>query len=637
MKKCWRWLSALSLSAVVVLFPLLPTANAADKTSKYRVYQNDNLLMEFSDYRQAENYARQYAHSHVEEIGTRRWLWDNFPRYRVYQYGVTLPEWEFARLDKAIEEAKKWSHASIRDLQSTGWVWNNYPRYRVYQGEITLDEWEFTTLEAAQAEARRWSNSHIIELNTNRWVWDNISEAQKNELRSQPPVYQVYQHQYTREDWKFAYLEDAVNEALKWANSTVVNMASGQVVYENLKKYQVYQNGNLLDSFVGIDEAADYARLWAHSSIVLNGQTIWSNYPYYQVFQNDRMIGDFHTIPEALAYAVQYSNASIRTLDGDKIWDNFRKLLYWGWNGIADPAKIKEQIAITAGLDVTSPPWFVLADANGNLKDSSDANLAAWLKSQGLAVHPLVSNQFDMKLTSQFLANPAARQKFVQSLVDRAHKLGVDGLNIDFESLAGSDRAAFTAFMRELADYAHGKNLTVSVDLPRGSVAWNEKTAFDHEKLAGIVDYIVTMAYDQYYRGSTSAGSVSGLPWAEGGIREFLSYGIPRDKLILGIPLYVRVWKLDQNGKPVDSTAVYYKDIPSLIATKSTRSTWDETFGQYRIEYDEGGFRHVFWLEDDSTIESRIALAKKYDLAGVAFWRLGYDTAGLWQQIIQQK
>ncbi len=101
--------------------------SSPDKTTKYRVYQYNQVLMEFAAYGQAEAFAKGFTNSHVEEIGTRKWLWNNFPRYQVFQLDVTLPEWQFASLDAAIAEAKKWSNASVRDLQSTGWVWNNYP------------------------------------------------------------------------------------------------------------------------------------------------------------------------------------------------------------------------------------------------------------------------------------------------------------------------------------------------------------------------------------------------------------------------------------------------------------------------------------------------------------------------------
>ncbi|KIL39518.1 glycoside hydrolase family 18 [Gordoniibacillus kamchatkensis] len=610
---------------------------SADKTTKYRVYQNNQLLYEVSDLKQAQTLARGFTSSHVEEIGSRRWIWDNFPRYRVYQYDATLPEWQFATLDQAVAEAKKWGHASVRDLQNPGWVWNNYPRYRLYQGEITTDGWEFATLADAKAEAKKWGNAHIIDLTTNEWVWDNIPDATKNELRAGPVTYRVYQGDTTLDAWAFASLEDAVREALRWSNSTVVNVQLKQTVFDNRKNYQVYQNDNLLDSFVSLDAAADFARRWAHSRIVWNGKPIWTNTPYYQVLQNGNPIGEFTTIPASLSYAAGYANVSIKTLDGTVIWDNIRKLQYWGWNGSSSGATIRSQVSATAGMDVDSPSYFQLADADGNLKDASDPATVDWLSKQGFAAYPLVSNQFDSDLTTKFLANAKAQDKFIQALVARLAAIGASGVNIDFESMNGKDRAAFTAFVKNLTDAAHAKGLAVSVDLPRGSVKWNHLSAYDHEKLGDIVDYIVIMAYDQYFKGSTSPGSVSGLQWTEDGIKEFLSYGIRRDKIILGIPYYVREWKLDASGALVDNRAVLLKDIPALIAAKGATQTWDAAFGQYRVDYSEGGYKYVFWLENVDTVKARIELAKKYELAGVSAWRLGYETPDLWTAMLQQK
>lgn len=633
-----------ALMFFMVLLLIVPNAGtaasaAADKTTKYRVYQNDKLLMEFADYKQAEAYARQWSSSHVEEIGTRKWLWHNFPRYQMFQMDVSLPDWKFARLEDAVAEAKNWGYASVRDLQSTGWVWHNYPRYRVYQGEITLNSWEFPTLTAAVAEAQKWGESHIIDLTDNRWVWDNISAARKQELRAGAPVYQVYQGEYTNDDWKFASLEDAINESLKWGNSIVVRIDGKKTVFANLKRFKVYQNDTYLDEFVSLDEAIGYAKQWAHASIRLDGRSIWNNYPTYVVYQNDKPIGEFLNIPDALDMAVQYANASIKNLDGTVIWNNFRKLLFWAWNGEANANTIQAQASATLGLDVDSPSWFQLADADGGLKDTSSKEMVDWLKKQGYEVHPLVNNPFgNAELTSSFLNNPNAQAKFIQTLVDRAAELNVHGINVDFESLSGKDRAVFTEFMRKLTDYAHDKGLKVSVDLPRGSVKWNAQTAFDHEKLAGIVDYIITMTYDQHWSGSTSPGPVAGLNWVEQGVQEFLSYGIPRDKLIMGIPFYVREWTLDANGNIVETRAVYSKNLSSLIASQKAAVTWDESSGLYKTEYvDDNGNRRVFWLENEESVKARLEIAKKYELAGVAAWRLGQEPPEFWKQMLQVK
>ncbi|TNJ63100.1 glycoside hydrolase family 18 [Paenibacillus hemerocallicola] len=633
-----RWIAALLVSVTVLTAPATVLA-ATNKTTKYRVYQNETAISEFSDLKQAITFAGWYSESYVEEISTRKWVWNNYPRYKLYQFDVSLPGWEFATLDEAKAAARYYKYTSIRDMQSTGWVWNNYPRYRLYQGNITLDEWEFTDLKEAMAAAKYYLGAHVIDLNTNKWVWDNLAQAEKQQLRQGPKIYQVKQNGTTKDEWTFAYLEDAINEAVNWSNSVVVDSTDGgKVVYANSNKYKVYQDDNLINEFASLDDAIYYAQWFLHIKIKLDGKEIWNNFPYYQVFQNNNKVAEFKTIQESLQYAEWYKYISIRSYHGSRIWSNFRKLLYWGWNGSSAAETIKKQVQTTVGLDIDSPTWFQLADASGNLKDTSNKESMVWLKSQGYQVHPLVSNQFDSALTTQFLANPTAQQTFISALVNKAADLGVEGINIDFENLSAKDRAAFTAFIQSLTTAAHNKGLIISIDLPRGSVKWNHLTAFDHEKLAGIVDYIITMTYDQHYSGSGTPGSVSGLQWSEEGVKEFLEYGIPRDKLLMGIPYYVREWKIDgTTGALVSNRAIYMKDLPALIETKKAVSVWDPQFQQYKVEYAEDGYNYVFWLEDEKTVQARIDIAKKYDLAGVAAWRLGYETTEVWNSILPKK
>ncbi|NOU97008.1 glycoside hydrolase family 18 [Paenibacillus sp. LMG 31456] len=640
--------NTLLIASVLALFlSSTSTAMAADKTSKYRVYQDSHILMETPDYKSAENYAKSYTSSHVEEISTRKWLWNNYPRYKVYQSGLSSSTWEFATLDQAIREASKWGHASVRDLQSDGWVWNNYPKYRLYQGDATLDSWEFVTLNEAMAEAKKWGNTHIIELSSHQWVWDNIPDSRKAELRSSNDrIYHVYQGTNTSDAWSFAYLEDAVNESLKWGNSTIANsQMNNQIVFSNVKNYQVYQYDTILNAFLNLDDAIAYAKQFDHTQIInvdpaFSGskRSIWTNYPYYQVYQSDRWIADYSSITNALNYAMGYSNASVRLLDDSTvIWDNYQNLQFWGWNGSSNNDTIRSQVNNTTGLDVVSPTYFSLADSSGTLTDTSNKDTVAWLQGQGHKVMPLVNNQFDAALTSQFLSNTEAQNKFIQALVNKGVALGVEGLNIDFESLSGKDRAAYTAFIKNLTATAHDKGLLISIDLPRGSVKWNAQTAFDHEKLGETVDYIITMTYDQYWKGSTEPGPVAGLEWVEEGIKEFLSYGIPRDKLIMGIPFYVREWQVDSSGNLIDNRALLMKDLPALIASKKATLTFDNKFGQYKVEYSENDNKRVFWLENEETVKARLEIANKYDIAGVAAWRLGYDAADLWKMMLQQK
>jgi len=629
----------LVLAASLILSPL--AGIAADRTTKFRLYEGDRIVREYVSLNDAIADGKLRRNSHVERIENREWVWDNLARYRVYQNDKTYPDWQFATLEEAVKTAKKYANSSVRDVLSGGWVWHNFPLidkpYLLMQGDKTLPGWQFASLEEAQKEAKKWANAHVINLKTNEWVWDNLKPERKDELRARNPVYQIVADGNPPAEPMFGYLEDAVAEALKHDNASVVNVQTGQTVYTNAKPYEVYQNAKLLRRHPDLDAAVADAKKWANATIRLNDRVIWSNFPYYRVYQNDKQIGAFNDPYEAVAFAKKYADSAVITLHDETLWDNRSKLQFWSWNGSAKPETIRTHVSNTMGLDVVSPTWFELEKADGTLKDTSDAATVKWLKQNGYAVHPLIHNQFDAKLTTAFLKDEKAQQKFINALVNKAASLGVDGLNLDFESLSGSDRSLYTNFVRKFTKAAHDQGLVVSIDLPRGSVKWNHLTAFDHSALADIVDYIIIMAYDQYYSGSDEPGSVSGLPWTEEGIQEFLSYGIPRSKLILGIPFYARDWKLDASGRLAGNRALLMKDIPNLLASNNVTKEWDERFKQYKVTYKENGSTRVFWLEDETTITERLKLAKKYDLAGVAAWRMGHEYSQIWETMLQNK
>lgn len=625
-------------SCIIIILLQLPAsavAAAKDMTTKYRVYQNNRPLMEFSDQQKAIDYARKYAYSYVEEIGSRKWVWSQFPKYQVFERSKPLNT--YFTLQEAINAAQQLPYSSIRHIESGGWEWHNYPRYRLYQGEFTQPSWEFTSLEAAKQEANRWANSYIIDLDNNQWIWDRISAEQKAEYRKRDKVYKVYQFAFSKDEWEFAYIEDAIKEALRWKHSHIVNTVKDQVVFSNASHFIVYQHDTKLEQFVSLEAAIQYAKRWDHAKILFEDEEIWTNAPYYIVYQQEEKLKEFALLKDAVDFALKQPKATIKTALNKTVWDNSSGLKFWAWNGSATTATVKEVVGRTTGLDVNSPTWFELKDEHGNVTDKSSKELAQWLKEQGLEIHPLIHNQFDAALTSKFLSNEKARHQFITTVVNRASELGVDGLNLDFEGMKGSDRTAFTQFVKEFTAAAHAKHLIVSIDLPRGSVSWNHLTAIDHAEIGKTVDYVMIMAYDQYYSGSTEPGSVSGLSWAAQGVEEFLSYGIPRDKLVLGIPFYVRQWKLDSQGKLVGNQAIYTRGLEELLASVEYKKEWDSRFEQYRIEYKKDGFTYVFWLEDEATVKARIDIAKKYNLAGVAAWRLGQEPDAFWKAMAAEK
>ena len=50
---------------------------------------------------------------------------------------------------------------------------------------------------------------------------------------------------------------------------------------------------------------------------------------------------------------------------------------------------------------------------------------------------------------------------------------------------------------------------------------------------------------------------------------------------------------------------------------------------------ESGEARYSIWLEDERSIEEKMKLIQKYDLAGAAQWRLGFERALVWPIIDQ--
>lgn len=287
------------------------------------------------------------------------------------------------------------------------------------------------------------------------------------------------------------------------------------------------------------------------------------------------------------------------------------------------------------GLNVISPTWFALSNANGDMRNIADINYSNWAHKNGYQVWALVSNDFNKELTSQMLANPTSREKAVNTLIQYAKDYKLDGINVDFENMFTKDRDLFTLFVKELYQKTKQMGIVLSVDVTVIARNSNWSECYDRKALAQVSDYVALMAYDQYWAGSPVSGSVSQLKWTEDNLKKVL-LEVPKEKLLLGMPFYTRVWQeqYDESNKlVVTSKAVSMEYADQLIAENKAVKTWDAVSGQYFATYNKDGATYKIWLENESSIKLRVELANKYNLAGVASWKLGLEKPSIWNVI----
>ena len=289
-------------------------------------------------------------------------------------------------------------------------------------------------------------------------------------------------------------------------------------------------------------------------------------------------------------------------------------------------AYFADATANMTGVNVISPTWFYLTDTSGNIASIASADYVSQAHEKGLQVWGLIDNFTQEVSTTETLSSTAARQNIISQLIQAAQDVGMDGINVDFESLSEDVGTHFLEFLRELSIECHKNNLVLSVDNP---VPEDFTSHYDRAEQGRVVDYVIIMGYDEHYVGS-EAGSVASLPWVEQGIQDTLEE-VPAERVINAIPFYTRLWKT--TGGNVTSEAIGMDQAQQTIADNNVETYWDKTTSQNYGKYDIDNSTYQIWLEDAQSVAEKVKLVSKYDLAGVSAWKLGFENNGIWQVI----
>ena len=290
------------------------------------------------------------------------------------------------------------------------------------------------------------------------------------------------------------------------------------------------------------------------------------------------------------------------------------------------------------GVNVLSPSFFYLEKgSDGKISENvkqEGKDYIEWAHNNGFKVWPIVSNNSYLTTTEGILNDYTKRRKLEDEIIRVTEEYNIDGINLDFENMNQEDKDMYSRFVIELAPRLKdlGKTLTVDVTAPDGSETWS--LCFDRDVLANVSDYIVFMAYDQYGTGGNKEGTTAGYNWVENNVNKFIGQeAVAKEKIILGIPLYTRLWKED--GGKITSKVVNIKDVESTLPS-DIQKKWDEELKQNYVEYTDGSATYKMWIEDEKSITEKIGLAKKYDLAGIAFWEKDREYDGFWQFVANE-
>ena len=292
-------------------------------------------------------------------------------------------------------------------------------------------------------------------------------------------------------------------------------------------------------------------------------------------------------------------------------------------------AGLAQTLENITGINVISPTWFSVTGAEGTISSLASADYVNLAHEKGLEVWGLIDNFNKDVGTLDTLSNRTSREHLIQKLIEEAVRVGLDGINVDFEALTQEEAPHFIQFIRELSISCRKNNLVLSVDNPVPQF-----TSFYNRKEQGIVaDYVIIMGYDEHTDGTEEAGSVASLPFVEEGIQQTLKE-VPKNKVINGVPFYTRLWFTDNAGT-VTSEIMGMDQASKIVTEMGMEMYWNKDVSQNYAELSTDNGLYQMWLEDEQSLDAKMQLVQKYELGGVAEWKLGFERADVWNTISQ--
>ncbi len=299
-------------------------------------------------------------------------------------------------------------------------------------------------------------------------------------------------------------------------------------------------------------------------------------------------------------------------------------------------------------LDIIYPA-FLEIDANANWTNLSrmTSNLKTYIlpKSKISGTKVVVSvNQSTSGCFSSVAKSADLREKLATNILNFIIELGLDGVDIDWETPSSSEATNFTLLMEAIYNKvkAYDSNLLVTAAIGGGMWA---PPKYDLTNSGKYLDYVNLMTYSMatgngYYQNSlykSTKGATLVSCSIDESIKIYNDLGITNDKILVGIPFYTTVQT--SSGGPGSKTgsgkSVWYdKMLANYPLSNTMKEYFDEECG---VPYRYDPTTQVFISYDNErSIMIKCDYINTLGLAGIMYWQYGQDVDDMLSNAIKE-
>jgi spore germination protein YaaH len=274
------------------------------------------------------------------------------------------------------------------------------------------------------------------------------------------------------------------------------------------------------------------------------------------------------------------------------------------------------------------PTYFECRSPDAAVLGRDDPLVTRWAQLRRIAVHARFDCQRPAALHA-VLTDPAVRAATLARLTELVRTHGYEGINLDFENGAATDRAALSAFAADLAARLHaiGKQLSVEVSAKYQHTTTGRSGFYDYEALGQVADRVFVMNWGWHWTTSTPGAPDDMVLCRK--VADYVASMANRSRYVLGTQMYGLDWP-NGGGASHKATALEYAQVADLIARQGATPVLDPVADAWTFSYtDAAGVGHEVWYPDAATIARRVQLARERGL-GIGFWRLGREDQRVW-------